>query len=185
MELQLILCDIHAATVAAWRREFAGCPHVSVWHGDLLDIDADAYVSPANSYGPMDGGIDWDLRERFGHEIEDRVRDAVAERGGRLPVGEAVVVETHDEDVPYLISAPTMEVPSRVADTDHAYRAMRALLRVAEAFSRANSDALERIAVPGLCTGTGGMDPDVAARQMRRAYEDHVTERSSSQHQRP
>ena len=33
---------------------------------------------------------------------------------------------------------------------------------------------LETIAIPGLCTGTGGMEPEVAARQMRRAYEEFL-----------
>ena len=36
---------------------------------------------------------------------------------------------------------------------------------------------LETIAIPGLCTGTGGMDEDVAARQMRQAYEEFLAEK--------
>jgi O-acetyl-ADP-ribose deacetylase (regulator of RNase III) len=170
--MRLILCDLHGALAEAWERAFAGCADVEVRRGDLFDVSADAYVSPANSYGWMDGGIDSELRERFGYEIQDTVQDAIAARGGMLPVGDAIVVETGDDEVPYLIAAPTMEVPSYVAHTNNAYLAMRALLRAARDFARRRPGVLETIAIPGLCTGTGGMDPDQAAAQMRRAWEE-------------
>lgn len=44
-------------------------------------------VSPANSYGFMDGGIDAAYRSFFGLQIERTVQEAVARRPeGRLPV---------------------------------------------------------------------------------------------------
>src|SRR5262249_51293856 len=119
--MRLILCDIHHDMADAWEQPFAGCPGVEVRQGGLCEVPADASVSPANSFGMMDGGIDWDLRERFGYEIEDAVRDRIAAWGGLLPVGEAIVVETGDDEVPYLISAPTMEVPMVVRGTRNAY----------------------------------------------------------------
>lgn len=172
----LVLSDLHAPLVAAWERAFAGCEAVEVRLGDLLDADADAYVSPANSYGHMDGGIDWDLRERFDLEIEVRVMARIAELGGMLPVGQAIVVETGDAEVPYLISAPTMERPCNVAHTQNAYRAMRALLRAWREFETEQPGEIRRIAVPGLCTGTGGMAPETAAEQMRAAYDEFLAE---------
>jgi O-acetyl-ADP-ribose deacetylase (regulator of RNase III) len=80
------------------------------------------------------------------------------------------VVPTDDEEVPYLISAPTMEVPMNVANTANAYQAMRALLRAAARFNQRHPGAIRTIAIPGLCTGTGGMAPETAAHQMRSAY---------------
>jgi O-acetyl-ADP-ribose deacetylase (regulator of RNase III) len=175
--MRLILCDLHGTLADAWRREFAGWPEVEVRAGDLLEISADAYVSPANSYGWMDGGIDLALRDRFGHEIQDAVQERIEALGGRLPVGEAIVVETGDDEVPYLICAPTMVVPSWVAETNHAYLAMGALLRAAGDFNQGHPGAIETIGIPGLCTGTGGMPPQVAARQMRAAWEEFLGER--------
>jgi O-acetyl-ADP-ribose deacetylase (regulator of RNase III) len=169
--MRLILCDLYPPLVAAWRQEFAGCDDVEIREGDLLEVPADAYASPANSFGAMDGGIDFDLRERFGYEIEDRVRDSIQDRGGMLPVGQALVVETGDVEVTYLISAPTMEVPTFVASTANAYHAMRALLLAALRFNERQPGAIATIAIPGLCTGTGGMAPETAARQMRSAYD--------------
>lgn len=174
-DLQLILCDVQPLLVRAWRNAFARFPDVDIRRGDLTDVDADAYVSPANSYGIMDGGIDAALRERF-FGIEDTVRCAIAEVGLLLPVGQALVVETGDDDVPYLICAPTMELPSRVSHTSNTYSAMLALLNAVEKFNIENDDAITSIAVPGLCTGVGGMEPEIAALQMARAYEEWKVE---------
>jgi O-acetyl-ADP-ribose deacetylase (regulator of RNase III) len=137
---------------------------VEVFHGSIVDVAADAYVSPANSFGIMDGGIDVVLARRF-PLVEARVQDAIAARGAPLPVGDCVIVETGDFDLPYLVCAPTMHRPSRVAFTEHAHIAMSAILRHAHAHPEISS-----LAVPGLCTGVGEMPPEVAAEQMLRAY---------------
>ncbi len=169
--LTLVLCDQQPALIRAWRREFAAHPDVEVRLRDLLDVEADAYVSPANSLGIMDGGIDAELAARF-PGVERRVQEAISELGGVLPVGEALVVETDDYEVPYLVCAPTMQAPSNVSHTSNAFRAMAALLRAVEEFNAANDGPIEVVAVPGLCTGVGAMAPDDAAMQMARAYGD-------------
>ena len=63
-----------------------------------------------------------------------------------------------------------------VANTANAYQAMRALLRAAARFNQRHPGAIRTIAIPGLCTGTRGMDPDTAARQMRAAYDSWLDE---------
>jgi O-acetyl-ADP-ribose deacetylase (regulator of RNase III) len=99
--MEIILCDLDTTLTEAWRRAFRGYD-VEVESGDLLDLEVDAYVSPANSYGYMDGGLDLLLRNRF-PGIQQRVQTA---SGGFLKIGSAVVVETVDAYVPYLVSAP-------------------------------------------------------------------------------
>lgn len=172
--VQVTLCDQDPAVAAAWRAQFSSYFDVRVCHGNLLDVAADAYVSPANGLGWMDGGFDRVLSLRFhAGDIQRRVSARITQEGGTLPVGRAVVVETGDELVPYLVVAPTMEVPSLVAGTDNAYRAMLALLRAVDQFNQQRPDdarPIRRIAIAGLCTGVGGMPPDVAAEQMFRAY---------------
>ena len=173
----LILCDFDRTLTSAWEQQFDGCKGVDVRAGNILEVAADAYVSPANSYGAMDGGLDWALRERFGLEIETRVQAAIGrERGGMLPVGDALVVPTNDEDVPYLIVAPTMELPMVVLHTSNAFYAMRALLRAWGRFEAREPGRIASIAVPGLGTGVGRMDPEVAAKQMRRGYDEFLAE---------
>jgi O-acetyl-ADP-ribose deacetylase (regulator of RNase III) len=160
MRLEVVLCDTNSALVQSWRRAFRG-HDVSIEFGDLFDIDVDAYVSPANSYGYMDGGIDLALRQRF-PSIQQHVQLATR---GFLPVGSAVVVETGDSFVPFLVSAPTMVTPGDVSMTNNAYLATKAALAVARGHG-----AIHSIAFPGMATGIGSMSPDDAASQMVSAY---------------
>src|SRR5262245_911021 len=90
---QLLLADLSAPLVAAWEREFAGEADVSVEQGDLIALATNTIVSPANSMGIMDGGFDEVLVRRFGTSLEGKVMQAVAQRGGELPVGTAAFIE--------------------------------------------------------------------------------------------
>jgi len=167
--MKLILCAIHMQLFDAWRVAFEGDEDVSVVHGDILEQTADAVVSPANSFGWMDGGIDLLYRNRFGAELEHCVIRAITQlKGCELPVGEAIAVPTYDPAIPNLIVAPTMRVPGIVADSNHAYLAFAAALRAAR-FHK-----FERVLSPGMCTGTGRMHPVQAAYQMRKAYIDSI-----------
>jgi len=80
--LEIHLRDLNASLVAAWQEEFTTVPRVTVSHGDIfsslpgplpdnveIDIVADAVVSPANSFGFMDGGIDAVYTHQFGFEL--------------------------------------------------------------------------------------------------------------------
>jgi O-acetyl-ADP-ribose deacetylase (regulator of RNase III) len=171
--MKIILSCYHNPSLGdAWRKLFVGEP-VEITERSLLDLECDAIVSPANSFGIMDGGLDWDIRERFGHQIEERVQDAIQRFGPReLLVGEAMSLHTHDEKIPWLIVAPTMRVPMSygIAESVNAYLAMKAaLLEFMDDFSE-----LETLVVPGLCTGVGRMKPETAAWQMFTAYQEVV-----------
>ena len=170
-ELEITLCDQQPELVREWEEHFRDHPEVEIRLGDLMDVYADAYVSPANGHGWMDGGIDLELRARFmAGGIETKVQEAISEFGSPLPVGQALIVETEDEDVPYMVVAPTMEVPSYVGISSNAYKAMSALLKAISKFNATGEDVINSVAVPGLCTGVGGMEPQVAALQMHQAY---------------
>ena len=174
MDFELILCDVNADLCHEWRTRFR--KHgVEVQYGDFFDVAADAYVSPANSRGIMDGGFDLLLRNRF-PGVDVKVQREIDRRGGKLPVGHAIVVETGDWDVPYLVSAPTMEIPSVIAHTNNVFLAMRATLKAVHAFNAENNSAIQSLAVPGLGTGVGKVPPSMAAHQMVEAYEAFIEE---------
>lgn len=175
MPVRLVLCDRFLPIVRAWEREFSAYPEVEIRMGDLLEVEAEAYVSPANSFGDMGGGIDRVLRDRFGGQIQDTVQAAIAAMGGKLPIGQAIVVETRDGHVPYLLVAPTMEFPCRVAHSRNAYHATLAMLWAWHRWELSRPGEIKTVAAPGMCTGIGGMDPMVAAIQMREAYAEFVT----------
>ncbi len=175
MDFELILGDVNPDLCHEWRLAFR--PHrVAVQHGDFFDIAADAYVSPANSHGIMDGGFDLLLRQRF-PGVDVRVQRAIDALGGLLPVGRALVVETDDWDVPYLVCAPTMEVPGSVVSSRNVFHAMRAALGAVHAFNAENDGAIQSLAVPGLGTGVGRVPPSAAAAQMLEAFEHFLEER--------
>ena len=168
--MRFLLRDRNLAMVEAWRREFAQAPDVEVTHGDIFDVTADAIVSPANSFGFMDGGIDLVYSRRFGWGLQERLRTLLrAEHDGELPVGAAVVIETGDAGIPWLISAPTMRVPMDVSDTVNAYLAFRAAIRAARDHNR-TSPRIASLLCPGLGTAVGRMAPETCARQMHYAY---------------
>jgi len=171
--MKLHLVDIDADLVKAWTRCFGAYPEVEVRRGDLLAVARGCLISPANSFGFMDGGIDAAYARYFGPLLERRVRETIARRPEKfLPVGAAEVVATGDPRIPYLILAPTMSMPEQVP-ASHAYRAFKAALRAACAAER----QITEIFCPGLGTGVGGIAPEDAAVEMASAYRDWLTPR--------
>ena len=166
--MRLHLVDYNGHLVNAWGEAFNPFPEVTVQQGDLLAVAEHCVVSPANSYGFMDGGIDAAYRAFFGAEIERTVQDAIARRPeGHLPVGASLVVPTGHSRIPFLIVAPTMTIPEQV-ESRHCYRAMRAVLRIVSRDAEVGRD----VYCPGLATGVGMVPPQDAAAMMAEAYHD-------------
>ncbi|CAN5727080.1 hypothetical protein BH11MYX3_BH11MYX3_36990 [soil metagenome] len=111
--LGIHLRDLGKPLVDAWIREFDGTPSVVVSCGDIfsskpgqiavndpIDVKADAIVSPANSFGFMDGGIDAVYTYQFGEGLQHRLQDVIKrDFGGELPVGSAAIVPTMHDDI--------------------------------------------------------------------------------------
>jgi O-acetyl-ADP-ribose deacetylase (regulator of RNase III) len=170
--LTVHLRDISTGVVKAWERAFADAPEVLVSRGDIFEQKADAIVSPANSFGYMDGGIDLLYSRFFGWEVETNLRALLLERHyGELPVGQAVVLATGHEFIPFLVSAPTMRVPMSIEGTVNVYLAFRAALIAVLTHNASAGAPIRSLLVPGLGTGVGEVAPERAARQMRLAYD--------------
>jgi O-acetyl-ADP-ribose deacetylase (regulator of RNase III) len=164
--MELWLVDQNTELVNAWKQVFSDLPNVFVQPGDILSIAENAIVSPANSLGMMDGGIDLAYLNRFGLGMQQRLFDAIAEQPDRLlPVGAAVLIETGDSKIPFLISAPTMKTPEPVPKAN-AFFAMSAALMVAER----HEAKIQKLFCPGLATGIGCVAPIDAANEMANAY---------------
>ncbi len=104
----------------------------------------------------------------FARSIQEQIKEL---HEGELLVGKALVLETNDAKVPYLISAPTMRVPMsfNIATSVNAYLAMKAALLACKA-----TDRIKTVAIPGMCTGCGKMPFDIASNQMFHAYKEIV-----------
>ena len=169
--VRFTLCARQPELGAAWEESFADVEAVEVSVGDILQLPADAIVSPANSFGYMDGGIDLAYSKHFGWEPEKRLRALLlADHHGELPVGQAVIVELGARGIRWLISAPTMRVPEPVHHTVNAYLALRAALRAAKADPR-----IKTVLCPGLGTAEGRMAAISTQTNSEKSYSMHCS----------
>ncbi|MBA3530540.1 MAG: macro domain-containing protein [Ardenticatenales bacterium] len=167
MEIILVARDVPLAR--AWGKFCGDLEGVSVHLGSILEVRCDAVVSPANSFGFMDGGIDLLNSNFFGWHVQERLQTLIKERHhGELLVGTAEIVETDNAMIPYLIAAPTMRVPMILRDSVNPYLAARAAILLA----KHGKAKIERLAFPGLGTGVGRVPPEICAQQMRAAIEE-------------
>ncbi|WGM37461.1 macro domain-containing protein [Caulobacter sp. NIBR1757] len=169
--MRVVLAAMDEALAAAWEAAFAEFDEVQVHRGSILDVEVDALVSPANSFGFMDGGIDALYSEHFGWDLQLRLRRAILEQhAGELLIGQAAVVPTENDRHPWLIAAPTMRVPMALGrETVNPYLATRAALLLAR--DGRVGDGIKSLAFPGMGTGVGRVPSQLCARQMRAAVE--------------
>lgn len=161
----IALWDLDPDMVHCWAQRLGRYAGVTFGVGDLLRARVDAVVSPANSSGFMDGGIDLAYRNFFGLGIQASVQQLIeASYAGSMPVGAAAIVPTGHPRITRLVVAPTMETPRPIVGTDHAYLATRAAIACAR-----EAGTIACIGLPGMGTGIGRMDPDESAAQMERA----------------
>jgi O-acetyl-ADP-ribose deacetylase (regulator of RNase III) len=171
--LRVSLCDQNPEVARALMGSFHDVRGVEVLEGDLLHLDCDAVVSPANSFAYMDGGIDQHIDRFYEGEAQRAVLARIAERFyGELPVGVAMIIDMTSRRFPFLIVSPTMRVPGDdISGTINAYLALRAALAAVLNHNLGGKRRIGSLASPGLGTGVGGMPPGESARQMRAAYD--------------
>ena len=126
---------------------------VIVKKGDITQIDCDAVVNPANSFGYMGGGVAGALKRIGGSEIE---KEAVSK--APIEVGTAVATTAGTLPCSYVIHAPTMKRPAMRIGVENVKRATRAALKCAENLQ------IKSVAIPGMGTGVGGVSYQDAAR---------------------
>ncbi len=145
---------------------------------NLLQQQAvDVVVSPANSLGFMDGGIDMYYMQLFPgiqQSVQQRIRSfGVTSALGRhmLPVGSAILVSTGNPACPFLASVPTMFLPEDINGTRNVYWATLGLLAVLTSFGMGRNGRLLRVAVPCMGTGVGKLSAQDSAQQIREALQ--------------
>jgi len=128
---------------------------ITIIQGDITNLEVDAVVNAANSYGYMGGGVAGAIKRIGGQEIE---MEAVSY--APIPIGSAVVTKAGRLKCKHVIHAPTMEQPASLIDVENVKEATRAALECAD------ENGLKRIAIPGMGTGIGGVPMDKAAMTM-------------------
>lgn len=170
MIIQLV--DRNQEMCDEWTKEFMDCDDVKIYCGDFFAPETDCIVSPANSFGFMDGGLDGVITKHLGRLTEANVKAAITKRPMKeLLVGETVLVETGNKDIPYCISAPTMRVPMILKGTPNVYIASKAIFN-ALLDIRSVGVPINKVTISGLGTGVGRVPFDVCANQMKMAYDE-------------
>lgn len=169
-DLKIYLLDINAKMCDAWQKDFGDCQNVEIVCEEFSEFmslysDIDCVVSPANSFGIMNGGYDLALTRYFGYELQKAVQQYILKNyKGEQPVGTSIIVETGKDEIK-LIHTPTMRVPSRIIDYAVIYRCMKSTLEVAL------QNGVKTIVIPAFGACTGGVPLDIVSKMMREAFD--------------
>lgn len=179
MKIQLV--DYNEEMCRAWHKYFDDCNDVFIYEDNFFSVPTDCYVSPANSFGFLDGGIDNKIRKMYENrkiDIQSTVQDyIIKEFDGELLVGQAIyfpIWDMNSPKVPDLIVAPTMRVPMSLEnDSVNVYLAARAIFLKIKTLKALNTSRIKSVSISGLGTGIGQFPYDLCAKQMRKAYDDY------------
>lgn len=128
----------------------------------------DAIVTTGNSFGIMDGGLDFFVRRYYmnkGVDIERLVREDIEyEYNGEQPIGTAMVVNPY-EQLPVLIYSSTMRYPMKLNNFTHIRDCIRlSMFEAYNAFSK-------NIIMPSFGAGTGLVNYAVCAMYLKQGYD--------------
>ena len=90
--MKIYLLDRNPLMVAEWKKYFKNVRDVEVIYNDfeifMETYDVECVVSPANSYGFMDGGYDLAITNYFGEALMEKVQRLIIKNCfGEQPVG--------------------------------------------------------------------------------------------------
>lgn len=179
--MQIYLLDINKEMTDAWHKYF-NLPNVEIVNEDFATFmdkhsDIEAIVSPANSFGLMDGGYDKAITDYFGKQLMKDVQDVIIKDWyGEQPVGTSIsvpIVKFYDKQIddertlqcnPILIHTPSMRTPEQIIDSRIVYQCMRTTL------IEALKQEVDSIVIPAFGGLTGRVPYDVIAKMMFLAY---------------
>lgn len=179
MQPKIHFISFDATWVATMSELFSDISGITVTQGNIKSVPVEnaVFVSPANSLGYMDGGIDYVLSREMFPGLQTRVQSLIRSEGVRnpfgryyIPVGSAISLRIGGTPA-HLIVAPTMFQPRDVSRTRNAYWSFLAALTLFHKSYGWGWGELTLVATSHCC-GYGCMDSVESARQMHAAYMD-------------
>lgn len=166
--MKIYLLDSNHIITEQWQHYFADNANVEVvnmYFEDFMNsYDVECVVSPANSYGLMDGGYDRAISEYFGWGLMKVVQKKILDECfGEQLVGTSILVDIPNTNKK-LIHTPTMRVPSYIKEPMIVYYCMRSVLMLAI------KEDIQSIVIPAFGGACGGLESDVIAYLMKAAY---------------
>jgi O-acetyl-ADP-ribose deacetylase (regulator of RNase III) len=124
---------------------------LSVHHGNILDVDAEALVCSANPYLNLSGGVGATLLQRFGPSVQAELHERLAAQSRRfISPGELVALE--HAAAPYRLVVHAVAVDAFYSSTTE--RVARLLER---ALFLADEAGAGTVALTALATGYGSL----------------------------
>ena len=169
VDMKVYLLDINKKIGDALKKEFSEFEEVEVIIDDFAHFmnvykDIECVVSPANSFGIMNGGYDKAITDYFGNDVQIEVRKFINKNlFGEQPVGTSIMVNIPNTNKK-LIHTPTMRLPSRILDPMVIYHCMRSTMIMAI------NNRIHSIVIPAFGGLTGQVEPTVLAKYMRMGY---------------
>ena len=162
------LIDINKDMTDVWKRFFANMTNIQIHNIDLHTFlnthDVQGIVSPANSFGLMDGGYDKYIIDYFGKDLMNNVQNHILKNYyGEQPVGTSFTIPIDDRH--FLIHTPTMRRPGKIKDPTIIYSCMRSVLIECMQLN------INSVLIPAFGGCTGGVSYCEIANMMRLAYE--------------
>eukprot|EP01129_Flabellula_baltica_P015299 TRINITY_DN7668_c0_g1_i1.p1 TRINITY_DN7668_c0_g1~~TRINITY_DN7668_c0_g1_i1.p1 ORF type:complete len:172 (+),score=26.62 TRINITY_DN7668_c0_g1_i1:2-517(+) len=170
--MDITITDINPEFLQHAQTHFSSTPEIQFTNQPFEAHVYDCLICPGNPHGYNVSGMDRAIASFFGDWIHTAIKDQIEENfGGELPSGNAVLIHTDNERIPFLVY--TTAFPKR---DDSAYRAMMGALSVIVEHNH-DLGMIGRIACPGLGTYLGMLAEDVedCAAQMAEAYRDVVS----------
>ena len=166
--LKIYLLDYNLEMVEAWKKEFEDYQEIIIIHDDFKhfmdEYDIECIVSPANSYGIMDGGYDLAITNYFGDSLQKEVQKYTRHHFyGEQPLGTSFIIDIPHSDKK-LIHTPTMQIPKPIKDDFIIYQCMRVTLM------EALNNNIKSIVIPAFGGNCGKIPFDVIAKKMKNAY---------------
>jgi O-acetyl-ADP-ribose deacetylase (regulator of RNase III) len=168
------LLDINKEMTDSWQRFFKDVPNIEIHNMDFNTFmkaheDVEAIVSPANSFGLMDGGYDGAIRkfflEYYEFDIIPIVQEHLKEKfWGEQPVGSSTLIKLPVIGT-YLLHTPTMIKPSIIEDPRVIYHCTRSC--ILEAMTK----ECTHIVIPAFGGCCGKVDYNTIAKYMIAAME--------------
>jgi len=168
LKMKIYLLDRNKEMIKSWKMYFDRIENVEIVHDEFANFmnthKVECVVSPANSFGLMDGGYDLAITEWFGYELMERVQRYIEENFyGEQPVATSFSIYTGYKQVK-LIHTPTMREPESIKEPLVIYQCMRTTLMEA---IRCN---FESIVIPAFGGGCGQLNYDLIAKMMYQGF---------------
>ena len=151
--------------------------NVNVYNCDFREISGyDCIVSPGNSHGIMDGGMDlaisryFDDRDTFIKNIQSQLKTKF---NLKQAPGTATILITGFDKCKYLLHVPTMLIPSRITHKEILYWCIYNMLHKVYKHNLKKDD-IHTVCMSGLGTGAGRVQYDQFIKLFKLAYDHYI-----------